>query len=145
MCSLVSDSHLLYVCKAVRFNLSLEWVTVVLKAASTYNITWSSFTPTRDFLASPILIKSRSADGVESPVIIPLGVIPPGNGVWNPPNFWRENREIMQPSQRRQWECQKRFFTLFVQFLNINKTTTTENVLNKCDILWRTSLFQAFR
>ena len=58
--------------------------------------TWSSLTPTSDFLASPILIKSRSADGVEKPVVIPPGVIPPGKGVWKPPNFLKKKKgEIM--------------------------------------------------
>ena len=38
-------------------------------------------TPTSDFRASPILMRSRSAEGVAEP-----GVIPPGNGVCNPPN-----------------------------------------------------------
>lgn len=54
------------------------------------------------------MIKSRSADGVEKPVVIPPGVIPPGKGVWKPPNFLKKKKRRNYGALRMMICCDKK-------------------------------------
>ena len=54
------------------------------------------------------MIKSRSADGVEKPVVIPPGVIPPGKGVWKPPNFLQKKKRRNYGALRMMICCDKK-------------------------------------
>ena len=83
--------------------------------------TWSNLTPTSDFRASPILIRSKSAEGVVYPV-----VMVPGNGVCKPPYFWERgivlHEKIIQTgtaSNYRQWyaiRVHKQYYSFCIHF-----------------------------